>query len=131
ADREHERVAEMSTIPLPEPGGEGQELGMIIMSNPEGVAARAFMNPPSMAWGVNIPEWRRAEIPGANGHGDARSLARVYGALASGTQVLSRDGVARCHTQLSHGPDKVLQLSTRFGHGFMLQQADVPHGSFD
>jgi CubicO group peptidase (beta-lactamase class C family) len=135
ADREHERVAEMSTIPLPEPGAEGLQLGMVIMSDPEGLSARAFMNPPSIAWGVNIPEWRRAEIPGANGHGDARSLARVYGALAcggqaNGTRVLSREGVARCHAELSYGPDLVLQLSTRFGHGFMLSQPGVADGTF-
>jgi CubicO group peptidase (beta-lactamase class C family) len=127
ADVEHHRVAEMSTIPLPEPGAEGMQLGMVMMMDPEGLAARAFMNPPAIARGVNIPEWRRAEIPGANGHGDARSLARVYGALASGgavdgVHVLSPESVARCHTELSHGPDLVLQVSTRFGHGFMLPQ---------
>ena len=55
------------------------------MGDPEGLAARAFMNPPSMA--LRREQRRpgaRAEIPGANGHGDARALARVYGALARG-----------------------------------------------
>jgi CubicO group peptidase (beta-lactamase class C family) len=126
-DAEHGRVAEMSPIPLPEPGAEGMQLGMMMMMDPEGLAARAFMNPPSLARGVNIPEWRRAEIPGANGHGDARSLARVYGALArggdvDGVHVLSPESIRRCHAELSHGPDLVLQVSTRFGHGFMLPQ---------
>jgi CubicO group peptidase (beta-lactamase class C family) len=135
ADAEHDRVAEMSPIPLPDPGAEGIQLGMVILSDPEGVAARAFMNPPSLAHGVNIPEWRRAEIPGANGHGDARSLARVYGALArggsvDGVQVLSPAGVTRCWTELSHGPDLVLQLTTRFGHGFMISQPGVPLAMF-
>jgi len=133
-DVEHHRVAEMSPIPLPEPGAEGLQLAMMMMSDPEGVAARAFMNPPSMARGPNIPEWRRAEIPGANGHGDARSLARVYGALSrggdvDGVHVLDAAGIARCHEELSHGPDLVLQLTTRFGHGFMLPQ-DRPDASF-
>ena len=41
-----------------------------------------------------------AEIPAANGHGDARSLARLYGALAcggelDGVHVLSREAIAR------------------------------------
>jgi CubicO group peptidase (beta-lactamase class C family) len=137
-DAHHGRVAEMSPIPLPEPGGDGIALAVVMMSNPEGVSARAFMNPPSLGRGVNIPEWRRAEIPGANGHGDARSLARVYGALAhggdvDGVHVLSPEGIARCHTELSHGPDLVLQVSTRFGHGFMLPQdrpdARLGHGA--
>ena len=135
ADAEHGRVAEMSPIPLPEPGAEGMQLGMVIMMDPEGLAARAFMNPASMAHGVNIPEWRRAEIPGANGHSDARSLACVYGALArggtqDGVHVLSPASIARCHAELSRGPDLVLQLSTRFGHGFMLSQPDVYGGAF-
>jgi len=135
ADEEHHRVAEMSPPPLPEPGAASLHLALAIMSDPAGLAARAFMNPPSMARGVNNPEWRRAEIPAANGHTDARSLARVYGALArggsvDGVQVLSPAGIARCYTQLSHGPDLVLQLTTRFGHGFMITQPDVPGGSF-
>jgi CubicO group peptidase (beta-lactamase class C family) len=91
------------------------------------MAARAFINPPSMALGVNNPEWRRAEIPGANGHGAARDLARVYGALARGgslgdTRVLSPASVARCAQEQSHGPDLVLQVNTRFGLGYMLPQ---------
>ncbi|HXJ33373.1 MAG TPA: serine hydrolase domain-containing protein [Candidatus Eisenbacteria bacterium] len=126
-DEEHGRVAEMSPIPLPEPGAETLQLGMVILSNPGGLSAQAFMNPPSIGLGVNYPEWRRAEIPGANGHGDARSLARVYGALArggsvDGVTVLSTEGVARCHAELSHGPDLVLMVNTRFGHGYMLSQ---------
>jgi len=126
-DVHHDRVAEMSTIALPEPDGDGMSLAMAMMGDPEGVSARAFMNPPSMSRGVNNPEWRRAEIPGANGHGDARSLARVYGALAcggdvDGVHVLSPESIARCHTELSHGPDLVLKVSTRFGHGYMLPQ---------
>jgi CubicO group peptidase (beta-lactamase class C family) len=132
-DEEHDRVAEMSAPPPPEAGG--VDLGRAMLSDPEGLVARAFLNPPSMARGVNVPEWRRAEIPGANGHGDARSLARVYGALArggsiDGVHVLSAQGIERCRTELSSGPDLVLQIRTRFGHGFMLPQPDVPGGSF-
>ena len=51
----------------------------------------------------------------------------MYGALArggdiDGVHVLSRESIARCHTELSQGPDLVLQVSTRFGHGYMLPQ---------
>jgi CubicO group peptidase (beta-lactamase class C family) len=134
-DAEHHRVGEMSTIPLPEPGSDAMLLGLAMMTDPEGLSARAFANPPSIVRGANVPEWRRSEIPGANGHSDARSLARVYGTLAcggsaDGVHVLSREGIARCATELSRGKDLVLQLSTRFGHGYMLQQHDVFGGSF-
>ncbi|MGH7894778.1 MAG: serine hydrolase domain-containing protein, partial [Candidatus Binatia bacterium] len=50
-----------------------------------------------------------------------------YGVLAcggreDGVHVLSPESIARCHAELSQGPDLVLQVSTRFGHGFMLPQ---------
>jgi CubicO group peptidase (beta-lactamase class C family) len=123
---EHARCAEMSAIPLA-PDEERQHLATLIMADPAGLAARAFMNPPSMALGVNNAAWRSAEIPGANGHGSARDLARVYGTLArggeqDGVQLLDAAGIARCGEEQSHGPDLVLGISTRFGLGFMLPQ---------
>jgi CubicO group peptidase (beta-lactamase class C family) len=127
---EHGRVAEMSTVPMGPvlPDDERLHLAAAILGDPEGLAARAFMNPPSMAFGVNHAAWRTAEIPGANGHGTARDLARVYGVLAcggrqDGVHLLDRADIARCGEEQSHGPDLVLPLSTRFGPGFMLPQA--------
>jgi CubicO group peptidase (beta-lactamase class C family) len=128
-DAAHARCAEMSSIPLLS-SDEPANLAAAILSDPEGVAARAFMNPPSMALGVNHAAWRSAEIPGANGHAGARDLARVYGALArggdlDGVQVLDAAGIARCAEEQSHGPDLVLPIPTRFGLGFVLPQDRV------
>ena len=102
-EHHHGRVGEMGAIPLPMPG-EGPQLGMVIMSDPEGISARAFMNPPSMAFGVNNAPWRTAEIPGANGHANARAMARIYGVLArggeqDGVHLLDAKGIARCHEE--------------------------------
>jgi CubicO group peptidase (beta-lactamase class C family) len=132
-EAEHARCAEMSGIPLPS-SDERENLAAVIMSDPEGVAARAFMNPPSVALGVNHAAWRSAEIPGANGHAGARDLARVYGTLArggdqDGVHVLDAAGIARCAEEQSHGPDLVLPITTRFGLGFMLPQ-DRPDARF-
>ncbi|HEX2485324.1 MAG TPA: serine hydrolase domain-containing protein [Myxococcota bacterium] len=133
ADAEHDRVAEMSAIPLPEPGAEAPALAEVFMRDPMGMAALAFMNPPSMADGVNHAAWRRAEIPGANGHATARAIARIYAAIASGAAgrapLLSKESIERCREEQSRGMDAVLQISTRFGGGFMRSQADVPGGS--
>lgn len=128
ADSEHERVAEMSPIPIEEATEDMVSLGQVILADPQSMPALAFINPPSLLAGPNVPEWRRAEIPGANGHGSARDLARVYGALArggtvDGVSVLDADGIARCAHEASHGKDLVLQVTTRFGNGFMLPQA--------
>ena len=131
---EHGRVAEMSTLPPPAPGTEGVQLGTLILSDPDGLAARAFMNPASIAYGVNNAAWRTAEIPGANGHATARALATVYGVLARGGEaggyrLLDAAGIARCREEQSHGPDVVLVIPTRFGLGFMLSQ-DRPDARF-
>ena len=78
-----------------------------------GLAARAFINPPSMALGVNHAAWRAAEIPGANGHGDgARAGARLRRARArrrgGRRALLDAAGIARCREEQSHGADLVL-----------------------
>ena len=127
AESEHARAAEMSPMAPPQEGVEGLDLAGIIMKEPESMTARAFMNPPDMALGPNVPEWRSAEIPGANGHGTARGLARIYGALArggevDGVHVLGADAIARCHSEQSHGDDEVLGIRTRIGLGFFLSQ---------
>ena len=133
-DAEHARVGEMSGIPMPEPGGEGIGLAELIAGDPQGLASRAFLNPPTIALGPNTPEWRRAEIPGANGHATAHGIARIYGALARGGEqdgihVLSRAGIERCRMEQARGRDHVLQIETRVGQGFMLSQ-DRPLAAF-
>ena len=39
---------------------------------------------------VHSDDWRKAEIPSANGHGTAESLAKLFGILSNGCQ---RDGI--------------------------------------
>jgi CubicO group peptidase (beta-lactamase class C family) len=38
----------------------------------------------------NSPQWRKAELPASNGHGNARSLARFYALLANGGELDGR-----------------------------------------
>ena len=134
-EAEHHRVAELSMLPPPAPDDDDIQLGVMIMSDPEGLPARAFLNPPSVGLGVNNAAWRTAEIPGGNGHANARALARIYGVLArggdeNGFHLLDAASIERCRTEQSVGPDLVLQLSTRFGLGFMLSR-DGPDGRPD
>ncbi len=48
--------------------------------------ALAFRQNPDEPWAVtlNKPEWREVEIASGNGHGNARGVARIYGALGNG-----------------------------------------------
>jgi CubicO group peptidase (beta-lactamase class C family) len=129
AEREHARVADILQPLAPDPNGEGARLFARALAEPEGIVSRAFMNPPSMAAGPNVPAWRSAEIPGANGHATARALAALYGHAALGDgSVISREACGRCAAEQSHGPDLVLGVPTRFGLGFMLRQASHEGG---
>ena len=53
--------------------------------------ALAFKQNPAEPWAVtmNKPEWRTVELASGSGHGNARGVARIYGALGNG----SLDGV--------------------------------------
>ena len=138
-DARHDpRVADM--IPLPPtpadaPVPEGP-LGQMMkdMADPTTMTGAAFSNPAGGPNAVNSREWRAAEIPAANGHGTARALARVYGALArggevDGVRVLERETIENAITEQAFGPDAVLgQLPMRFGLGFMLRQDLMPLG---
>jgi CubicO group peptidase (beta-lactamase class C family) len=69
--------------------------------------------------------WRRADIGGANGHGNARALARALspislGGMANGVQLLSPDTIDLIFEEQSNGPDLVLMIPLRFGIGFGL-----------
>ena len=102
------------------------------MIDPTTMAGAAFNNPPGRNDRVNTREWRAAEIPAANGHGTATSLARIYGALARGGEVggvrlLEPASIEQARTEQAFGPDAVLGgLPMRFGLGFMLRQDFMP-----
>ena len=128
------RTADMIPMPPPAPGE--PNLFAEIMKNPESVTFKAFMNPPgAMRPGVvNTREWRAAEIPAANGHTTARSLAKLYGVLArggeqDGVRVMSEEQVAQCSLEQSNGPDELLILNTRFSLGFMMSQPGASLGT--
>lgn len=55
-------------------------------ADPGSLKALAFRQNPDEPWAVtlNKPEWRTAEIASGNGHGNARGVARIYGALGAG-----------------------------------------------
>ncbi len=75
--------------------------------------------------------WRRAEIPAAGGHGNARSVARVMSVLACGGAVdghtfLSPATCEAVFDEQQHGIDLVLELPVRLGLGFGLRSDDMP-----
>ncbi|GAA3233530.1 serine hydrolase domain-containing protein [Nonomuraea helvata] len=82
-------------------------------------------NPPVEPADVNTAAWRRAEIPAANGHGNARSVGLVQSVLACGgalrgVRLLSEAGCERALEEQYQGFDSVLGTRMRYGMGYGL-----------
>lgn len=72
---------------------------------------------------------RGAEMPSSNGHGDARSLARMYAACIGeidGVRLLGEQTIERATVPLSQGTDCVIGQPLWFGLGFMLAPSLPP-----
>lgn len=101
--------------------------------DPSSMLGRIVNNPrmtPSLG---NTIEWRRAELPAVNGHGNARSVARVMSMLACNgkagdVSLLQPQTVESAITEQIHGPDLVLGMPMRWGLGFMLASSTLPIG---
>jgi CubicO group peptidase (beta-lactamase class C family) len=101
--------------------------------DPKSVAMRSLTNPMIDVLDTRTREWRMAEIPAANGHGNARSVSRVTAALACGGQldgvrILSEKAIRRSIEEQSYGIDLVLNTPIRFGLGWGLQSKEIPIG---
>jgi CubicO group peptidase (beta-lactamase class C family) len=75
--------------------------------------------------------WRRAEIPAAGGHGNARSVALAQcavsaGGSARGVELLSAETVERIFDVQAAGRDLVLGIGVTFGVGYGLNSPRAP-----
>jgi CubicO group peptidase (beta-lactamase class C family) len=129
ADEEFDRVAIISRGKGNFGDAASQRLFMTMMSEPTGMSARAFTNPPSIMTSTNKPEWRRMQQPAVNGHGNARSLAGFYSGLLDG-RLLDSELLAELTREHAVGDDKTLLTATRFGLGCMLDQPQVSNATY-
>ncbi|MEV4142706.1 serine hydrolase domain-containing protein [Amycolatopsis sp. NPDC049691] len=83
------------------------------------VAQAALTNPQLAGHHANDPAFRRAVMPALNGHGTARAIATIYGALATGG-LLSAPTLARARESQGKEIDAVLGLPNEWGLGFYL-----------
>ncbi|HJU12324.1 MAG TPA: serine hydrolase domain-containing protein, partial [Candidatus Binataceae bacterium] len=128
-----ERCAEIIAAPPPPPGQPNPLAGN---DDPESITMKAINNPRGAlrVSTINSRAWRAAEIPAANGHTNARSMARFYGALAcggelDGVRVMSAAQIKRCYEEQSYGPDAVMYgLPSRFGLGYRLSHPKARYG---
>jgi CubicO group peptidase (beta-lactamase class C family) len=80
---------------------------------------------------ANTAGWRGADIGAANGHGNARSVARIMSVLARGGEVdgvrlLGPDTIDLIFDEQASGVDVVLGVPLRWGIGYGLPQESLP-----
>lgn len=97
------------------------------------ITLRTFGNPVLDATVSHNAWWRRAEIPAANGQGNARSVAAVQsiisgGGEARGVRLLSEKSCDAIFEEQAHGKDLVLGMPIRFGMGYGLSTEIMPLG---
>ena len=95
-------------------------------------APRGRGNPPVDPTDANTVAWRRAEIPAAGGHGNARSVGAVQsvlacGGTARGVRLLSPEGCERALAEQYRGPDVILGMPMRYGNGYGLHTGWLPN----
>jgi len=99
--------------------------------DPKSIPIRTLSNPPLNAEQSWEEAWRRAEIPAAGGHGNARSVAAVQSVLACGGEIgghrfMSERGCEAVFEQQARGTDLVLGVPLRLGMGYGLIAEETP-----
>ena len=99
--------------------------------DPDSLPIRTLSNPMLRAEASWDEAWRRAEIPAAGGHGNARSVARVQSIVACGGEVggqrfLSEAGCNTIFEQQAEGTDLVLGVPLTLGMGYGLNSTLTP-----
>jgi len=91
---------------------------------------RTLTGPAIEAEVANTPGWRRADLGAVNGHGNARSVARVMSVVARGGEVdgvrlLGPETIDLIFREQQNGIDRVLGVPLRFGIGYGLPRLDM------
>ncbi len=119
------RIAELIPPDVPEPESpvdiDPNSMLVRIVSNPSGIEIENALS----------REWRAAEIPSSNGHGNARSIVRITSALAcggelDGVKLLSLKTIEKAIEEQLYSKDLFFNSPTRWGLGWSLVSKDNP-----
>lgn len=99
----------------------------------DSIAMRTFRSPALDSSAPTNRWWRAAQIPAANGHGNAASVADIQGLITgrgqvNGVRLLSEEIVARVFEVQADGTDLVLGLPMRLGMGYGLASSLLAFG---
>jgi CubicO group peptidase (beta-lactamase class C family) len=121
SDLERPRVAEL--IPANMGGIKGKlmmfMMGLVMRKT---FFSKVFTNPMMTPEDVMTKEWQSAEIPAANGHGNAGAVAKIGAILANGGELngvrfLSPEIIEKILEIRTEGKDLVLNMPIKFGLG--------------
>ena len=124
---EHDfRVGELIPPDMP-------DLSTLGNNDPESIAIKVLTNPFIKIGYTKSRAWRAAEIPAANGHGNAGSIARIAALLACGgeldnVRLLSLHTIEKAIEEQYYGRDLVLNTPVRYGLGIGLTSKEMPIG---
>lgn len=114
-----------------------ERVSVMIQSSPprerygdNSISDRVFFNPYVMPQDSGTIMWRRGELGGSNGHGNARSVAMVQqvlscGGTAFGKQLLSEAGCLQALELQAEGADQVAGFPLRWGMGYGLNNSTI------
>ena len=99
--------------------------------DPDSVAFRTLGSPPMTADVCWSEGWRRAEVPAAGGHGNARSVARVQSVVSNrgeieGRRYISEPGLEVIFEEQARGTDLVLGVPLSLGMGYGINSEFLP-----
>ena len=114
---------------IPPPPLDASQLGIEAGS----VAYKSYTGPLLDATYPQHRWWRAAEIPAANGHGNARSVATIQAIIAGKGHTQGHRFFSEATSDLifqtqSHGIDRVLGTEIHFGMGYGLASSIMPLG---
>jgi CubicO group peptidase (beta-lactamase class C family) len=115
-------------LPPPGPAFDGELMEIDEESVGYKLTVAGLATDPATTWDVR---WRRSEFCGAgNGHGNARSLARVQSVVGNGGEIdgvrlLSEETCARIFQEHAKGTDLYLGLPIRWGVGYALSYPEA------
>lgn len=112
------------------PPGEDVSISDQSSGDADSIAARTFRYPAATALESRTPGWRKAEIPAANGHGNARSVAKIHSVLANkgeahGVKLFSEGLATEVMKPRLEGTDMALQVPMSYGLGFGINTAKL------
>jgi len=118
---------------VPPTAEETAAAGAPVALDPESLLGKVMSNPQLRPDEGNSHAWRAAEIPAANGHGNARSTAKIMAALANGgrlgnVRLMRESTLEKAVEEQSYAQDLVLPLKMRWGLGFMMTSDTLPLG---